>query len=135
MSNFARDGNISRHNTKYWTGADYYGFGAAAHSLACGKRIANTSDVAAYIAGTAKPAVQPLTAEDKRTELIMLRLRTTAGLDLCEYSRCTRRDLMKEKSDEIARLLRLGVITASDNEIKLTDKGFYVMDSVIEELL
>ena len=79
--------------------------------------------------------MQPLTAEDKRTELIMLRLRTTAGLDLCEYSRFTRRDLMKEKSDEIARLLRLGVITANDNEIKLTDKGFYVMDSVIEELL
>lgn len=135
VSNFARDGKISRHNTKYWTGADYYGFGAAAHSLACGKRIANTSDVAAYISGTAKPAVQLLTAEDKRTELIMLRLRTTAGLDLCEYSRFTRRDLMKEKSDEIARLLRLGVITANDNEIKLTDKGFYVMDSVIEELL
>ena len=47
VSNFARDGRISRHNTKYWTGADYYGFGAAAHSLVKGRRLANTPDIAA----------------------------------------------------------------------------------------
>jgi len=135
VSNFARDGKIARHNVKYWTGADYYGFGAAAHSLVKGKRIANPSDIAAYIAGAAKPEIQSLTDEDKRTELVMLRLRTVAGLDLAEYKRLTKCDLAKEKSKEIARLVKYGAITADNGKITLTDKGFYVMNSVIEELL
>ena len=135
VSNFARDGKISRHNTKYWTGADYYGFGAAAHSLVKGKRIANTPDIAAYIAGTAKAEIQALTPDDKRTEMIMLRLRTVAGLDLSEYANLTHRDLTDEKSAEIALLVGYGAITAKNGKITLTDKGFYLMDSVIEELL
>ena len=135
VSNFARDGRISRHNTKYWTGADYYGFGAAAHSLVKGRRLANTPDIAAYIAGTAKPEIQTLTIDDERTEMIMLRLRTVAGLNLSEYATLTHSDLMKEKSAEIARLVGYGAITAENGKITLTEKGFYLMDSVIEELL
>lgn len=135
VSNFARDGRISRHNTKYWTGADYYGFGAAAHSLVKGRRLANTPDIAAYITGTAKPEIQTLTIDDERTEMIMLRLRTVAGLDLSEYATMTHSDLMEEKSAEIARLVGYGTITAENGKITLTDKGFYLMDSVIEELL
>ena len=135
VSNFARDGKIAWHNVKYWTGADYYGFGAAAHSLVKGRRIANTSDIAAYIADTAKPAIQSLTDEDKRTELVMLRLRTVAGLDLAEYKRLTKCDLAEEKSKEIERLVKYGAITVDNGKITLTDKGFYVMNSVIEELL
>ena len=135
VSNFARDGRISRHNTKYWTGADYYGFGVAAHSLVKGKRIANTPDIAAYIAGTAKPEIQTLTPDDERTEMIMLRLRTVAGLDLSEYTTLTHRDLTKEKTAGIARLVGYGAIAVGGGKITLTDKGFYLMDSVIEELL
>ena len=36
ISNFARRGYESKHNMKYWTGQDYLGFGAAAHSYVGG---------------------------------------------------------------------------------------------------
>ncbi len=134
VSNFARDGMIARHNTKYWTGADYYGFGVAAHSLVNGKRIANVSNISKYVNG-ATPDTQPLTTEDIHTETIMLRLRTVAGLNLKEYLNLTNRDLAKEKCNEIKKLVSLGLITASNGNITLTDKGFYIMDSVIEELI
>ena len=65
----------------------------------------------------------------------MLRLRTVAGLDLSEYTTLTHRDLTDEKSAGIARLVGYGAIAVGNGKITLTDKGFYLMDSVIEELL
>jgi len=49
ISNFAKPNYKSKHNQKYWTGENYYGFGAGAHSLIDGVRIENNADIKAYI--------------------------------------------------------------------------------------
>ncbi len=134
VSNFARADRFARHNYKYWIGADYYGFGVAAHSLIKNTRYANTDDIHEYLGGAA-PTVQTLSIEDARTEFIMLRLRTYDGLDLDEYAQRFGSRLEQIRSAEIARLIELGVITVEQKTLRATDKGTYLLDAIITELL
>lgn len=135
VSNFAKNGKIAKHNYKYWTGADYYGFGAAAHSLVCGVRYANANDVSDYIRGSAPVETTYLTQDDKREEFVMLGLRTCDGVDLARYEALTGKRLTDEKSAEIKKLLSYGLIEVTDTALKATDKGVYLLNSIITELI
>ena len=91
ISNFCLPGFQSRHNTKYWNGAPYYGFGCSAHSYdGARRRWANERDVAKYvdlIARRQSTVVErtDLKEEDARSESIFLGLRLMRGLDLADY--------------------------------------------------
>ncbi len=134
VSNFARDGKISLHNYKYWTGADYFGFGAAAHSKIGNTRRENPSDTLAYMNGVGVNEYG-LSSADARTEYIMLSLRTASGLNYDRYSSVTGSDIRRERAKEIARLIKLGVIEDDGENLRATDKGFYLLDSIITELM
>ena len=49
ISNFARPGFHSRHNCKYWLGAEYLGLGPAAHSLMAGRRFFFPRDLGRFL--------------------------------------------------------------------------------------
>ena len=134
VSNFARNGKISLHNYKYWTGADYYGFGAAAHSKIGKTRRENPSDALAYING-AGIKEYGLSPSDERTEYIMLSLRTANGLNYERYLAVTGNDIRRERAKEIAELIKLGVAADDGENLRATDKGFYLLDSIITELM
>src|SRR6266498_3829393 len=91
ISNFCLPGLESRHNTKYWSGAAYYGFGCSAHSYdGWRRRWANERDVAKYvdlIENLGSPVVErtDLNEEDARSESIFLGLRLMRGVDLETY--------------------------------------------------
>ena len=80
----------SRHNLKYWTGGAYLGFGPDASSDFAGKRFSVVRDIRAYITGiTGGGQVlresQQLQSRDRAGEYLMLRLRTSAGINREEY--------------------------------------------------
>lgn len=135
VSNFARNGKVAQHNTKYWTGANYYGFGVSAHSLINGKRKENTSSITEYLSGVTVKKEIKLTPTDIHEEFIMLRLRMSKGIDLMEYERNFGRNLLDYRKKEIDKLSALGVIEICSNRLKATDKGFYLLNSIITELL
>lgn len=134
ISNFACDGKRALHNTKYWTGENYYGFGAAAHSLLDDTRFANSEDIMAYSEGE-EPSVIELTDEDKRTEFIMLRLRLKEGFSLREYESRFGGNILAEKASEIEKLVSRNLITISDGRLAVSESGIYLTNSVIVELL
>src|SRR5205807_2902168 len=78
ISNLCLPGFESRHNTKYWTGAPYYGFGCSAHSYdGAHRRWANERDAAKYVQLIEKdqsPVVERtyLNEEDARSESVFL---------------------------------------------------------------
>lgn len=85
VSNAGRPGRWSRHNSAYWSGADYLGLGPSAHSLLDGVRSWNIREWEAYrqagAAGGAQVAgEESLTPDQVALERIYLGLRTVGGL-------------------------------------------------------
>jgi oxygen-independent coproporphyrinogen-3 oxidase len=85
VSNAARDGNRSRHNSAYWSGAAYLGLGPAAHSFDGRARRWNLTGWESYrrTVAAGQPVVEAeevLTEEQRALERLYLALRTDAGL-------------------------------------------------------
>ena len=90
ISNFAKRGMHSRHNLKYWTGGEYIGLGASAHSFIGAERYAIVPDLDKYMDGIEAGENVIETAEivsgfDLAAEYLMLRLRTKHGISEEEY--------------------------------------------------
>ena len=135
VSNFAANGKECRHNLKYWRRAPYVGLGLAAHSFDGRARSENTSDRSEYLKGNRTASRVVLSREDEIEETIMLALRTSNGLEHELLRRNCGYDLLKEKAGEIARLSRLGLVEVDSERLKLTDKAYYIMNSVIVSLI
>lgn len=88
LSSFSKPNFQSRHNSIYWNGDQYVGFGPSAHSFYGGKRYSNVSDVAEYIRllNNNLPVFQceSLTDTDIYNESVMLGLRTSKGIPLSQ---------------------------------------------------
>jgi len=82
ISNFARPGEICRHNLRYWTRGEYHGLGLAAHSFIGAERFANTRDIRRYIERSpdARDFSEHLGEVESRRETIFLGLRQTSGI-------------------------------------------------------
>ncbi len=136
ISNLCRRGFESRHNTKYWTGAPYYGFGCSAHSYDGGfRRWANERDVAAY-AQVVKEGDSPiverrnLNDEDRRAEAVFLGLRMMSGLSSEQYRESFGNDLSTEHEADLQRFKEAGLIEFSGDLIKLTLAGALLSNEV-----
>jgi oxygen-independent coproporphyrinogen-3 oxidase len=135
ISNFARPGFESRHNTKYWRLDPVYGFGVSAHSFDGRERYANERDTAKYTAlieqkGNAVIERVPMTERQLSSEFAFLNLRLTQGLDTGEFHARFRYDLKREFAADLERLDEAGLIIVSDQNIRLTRKGMLYSNEV-----
>ena len=135
ISNFARPGFRSRHNSSYWTDLPYTGLGAAAHSYDRQRRQWNVSDINAYIngieSGTPDFGFEILDGVTRYNDRVMLALRTCDGLDLSTLTDADRQYILPLAQKHIgAGLLRL-----SGSRLILTRQGLFVSDLVISDLM
>jgi oxygen-independent coproporphyrinogen-3 oxidase len=145
VSNFSIPGYESRHNKKYWTGGEYYGFGAGAHSFLSRKsqyqdvkayeRIENNDNVSLYNIGKVEKRREAITKEERFKEIIMLSLRTADGLDLQKLKNETGRDLFKEKEIEIEGLIRANLAELDGSVLYVNKSAFYLLNTVILKLI
>ena len=84
ISNFAKEGRESRHNTRYWLGSDYIGVGPSAHSYLNTERFYYERDFNSFIAGN-EPVSDGFGGD--KDEYVMLRLRLAEGLNFEEYEK------------------------------------------------
>ena len=128
ISNFAKDNFESRHNLKYWTGADYLGIGPAAHSCLDGRRFYYPRDLKAFIKN-------PQTVNDGESggtqEKLMLGLRLSKGVDLSKIYG----EIPQNIKNKITQLQKAGYVKANLPHISLTDSGMLISNSIITELL
>lgn len=140
ISNFCRPGFASRHNTKYWSGAPYYGFGCSAHSFdGRRRRWANERDARRYVelVENGKPLIvehNVLSEEEARSESIFLGLRLMGGVDLENYRARFGRDLREEYESELAALGNAGLIEIDEELLRLTTKGALLSNEVFSLL-
>ena len=140
ISNFSLPGFASRHNTKYWAGAPYYGFGCSAYSYdGWRRRWANERDAAKYvqvIEQEESPVVErtDLNEEDARSESIFLGLRLMRGLDLEEYRKRFGSDLRDRYVSDLGRLVDAGLIEIDERLMRLTKRGALLSNEVFAAL-
>ncbi len=132
ISNFAKKGFESRHNTKYWDLENYIGIGPSAHSFYNGKRFFQPDDTDGFIKG--EKAVFDCLGGDA-DEYIMLKLRLKKGLDLNELSRLYEQTDIKKIREKAHKLAQHGLVDFDGNTVSLTSKGFLVSNSVINEFI
>src|SRR5690606_5527630 len=91
ISNFAKPGKYSRHNSNYWKKIPYLGLGPPAHAFDGTSRQFNIPNNAKYIKSIAQGLVpfdrEELTVKDQVNELVMTGLRTCWGCDLSELKK------------------------------------------------
>jgi putative oxygen-independent coproporphyrinogen III oxidase len=138
ISNFAWPGFRSRHNSSYWQGKSYYGFGPSAHSFDGNKRSWNIANNTRYINALRKNEVpsetEYLSYQDKVNEYIMISLRTIEGLDLQfvqnQFSVAERIRIEKTIQPYLKSKLMKGINEA----VVLTDKGKLFADGIAADL-
>ncbi len=136
LSNFALPGFQSRHNSSYWTGAPYLGFGAGAHSYdGHNLRTANTPSVLDYISGRWTAEREVLTEGELYDERVMLSLRTLHGLALShvkeQFGERMLAYLLRQASPHIAS----GSLVRDGDTLRLSRGSLFVSNFVISDLL
>ena len=135
ISNFAKPGFRSRHNSSYWTDVPYIGLGAAAHSYDGQQRRWNIDDINVYIKGieNSEPAYDYELIDDttRYNDRVMLALRTCEGLDLQSLTPADR-DYLLPLAD---RYIADGLLSNDGRRLRLTRSGLFVSDMVISDLM
>ena len=134
ISNFARPGRRSRHNSSYWTATPYLGLGAGAHSYDRQSRQWNVSNLRTYI-NKVEHGVVPFERETldettKYNDMITTALRTREGL-LIDDAGPLRDYLLHEARPLIER----GLLNESAGRLRLTRRALFVSDDVMSELI
>jgi oxygen-independent coproporphyrinogen-3 oxidase len=129
-------GFASRHNTKYWTGVPYYGFGCSAHAYdGQSRRWSNKRDAAQYVEAIengSSPVVEQheLTPDDVRAEAVFLGMRMMRGVDMKQYRELFGVDLRDEHADDLQRFHEAGLVELDGDLIRLTRAGALMSNEV-----
>lgn len=135
ISNFARPGCRSRHNSSYWQEVPYIGLGAAAHSFDITHRQWNVADIRQYIQSI-ETGVRPfegetIDADTRYNDRITVALRTREGLNLNTLSAHHRQYCLHEAQP----LLTDGLLMFDGEWLHLTRRGLFVSDMVMSSLM
>ncbi|MEJ8739795.1 radical SAM family heme chaperone HemW [Phocaeicola sp. HCN-6420] len=139
ISNFCLPGMHSRHNSSYWTGKKYLGCGPSAHSYNGISRQWNVASLDRYIEqvnnGQTYFEVEDLDLYTRYNDFVITTIRTMWGMQL---------DALKEQFGEklynyCLRMaqphLSQGTLELSNNVLKLTEKGVFISDGIMSDML
>ncbi len=140
ISNYAKEGFESRHNSSYWTGREYLGLGLGASSLMSNARFHNTTEMEEYCAGAADPFsirgdIERLVQKEQMEEFMFLGLRMCRGIEKAEFKRRFQCEIETIYGDVMKRLASQNVLAESEGRVFLTPRGIDVSNVVLAEFL
>lgn len=131
ISAFAEKGFESKHNTGYWEGRPFLGFGPSAFSDWEGRRYRNSCDLKKY-AEALDTGKSPVDFEEKLSPLaslherLAIRLRLLNGIEMSEYP---------VDPKLFQKLEEKGWLKFENNRVRLTEEGLLFYDSAAEEII
>jgi oxygen-independent coproporphyrinogen-3 oxidase len=147
ISNFAKEGCRSQHNSIYWQDVKYLGLGPSAHSYDGNSRQWNVSNLTKYIqfvnadidtdADTDMGCYyekEILSKEDKYNEYVMTSLRTSWGCDIEKIERDYGKSYTHDFLKNIKKYLDSGIMLMKGNNFILTDEGMLFADGIAADL-
>lgn len=138
ISNFAKEGCRSQHNSIYWKDVKYLGLGASAHSYDGNSRQWNISNLTKYIqlVGNSNDYFEKeiLTKEDKFNEYVMTSLRTSWGCDIRKMETDYGERYAVHFLKNVKKHLDSGIMLIKNNNYILTDEGMLFADGIAADL-
>lgn len=140
ISNFAKEGFISKHNSNYWKGIEYIGIGPSAHSFNGVSRQWNVNNNNLYIKLLSEKSdnyfeKEVLSEADRFNEILLTGLRTMWGINLNELKKNYPNIIDKDFDEKIAKLIRQdSLILSEDGTAVLTLKGKLMADKIAADL-
>lgn len=138
ISNFAKPGFKSKHNSGYWKGIPYIGLGPAAHSFNGTDRQWNIANNNKYIKALAHGEpyfeVEQLTPADRLNEYLMTGLRTSMGVNLDHVQKKFGNELMDHVLTEASHHLADGTLRLDNTTLHLPAEHRFLADSIISDL-
>ena len=135
ISNFAKDGRESRHNSKYWQLDEYLGLGLAAHSNFSCHRLENTKDMEKYLSGVWLENELAISEAEREFEFIMLGLRLAKGISKYKFYARFGIDFDQKYGKKVEKLEKMGYVLQNDKYLSLTEQGFEVSNMILAEIL
>ncbi len=140
LSNFARPGFESIHNSNYWNNKKYLGLGPGAHSFDGVSRRWNKPSVEEYIeslinGGKSYFETERLSPMDKYNEYIILNARRIIGFNLEHVESRFDKEMLNHFRKESSRMIRKGYLRKKDNSLVPTRKGLELNNQLILEMM
>ena len=147
ISNFALPHFYSHHNSSYWTGIPYAGFGPGAHSYdGVRTRRANRPDLSRYLQLMTHEGVNPMTDEqladfeqlstaELYDEAVMCGLRTSRGINLAHLKERFGEARLQELLNQAQTHLRQGRLKLTDGSLRLTEQSLMISDDIMSDLM
>lgn len=139
ISNFCLPGYHSRHNSSYWTGEKYLGCGPSAHSYDGNSRQWNVSSLSQYIQGIQEEVPdqekEELDLYTRYNDFIITRLRTAYGIPTNILKETFGNALYNYCMRMASPHLKQELLTYDNHILKLTEKGIFISDGIMSDLL
>lgn len=139
ISNFARPGYRSRHNSSYWHQVPYIGLGAAAHSFDLNSRQWNVADLKLYIEeinnGIIPMEREELDNDTTFNDIITTALRTSDGIDLNAMETRLGKRYRNTLISAAGKHLEQGLLEIRHDRLRLTAEGIFISDMVMSDLM
>lgn len=158
ISNYSQPGYESRHNSVYWTGGEYIGFGLGAASYFKGERFSNIKDIEIYnricedvreaITGNADPfklyesaasrlrtSTETMYIDSRIEEYMFLGLRMMAGVSRKEFRLRFNKDMYEVYGPVINKYVDEGYMETDGDRVWLTDRGIDVSNYILSDFI
>lgn len=137
ISNYAKKGCESRHNTRYWVRKAYVGFGLGASSMVADRRWSNTGEMADYLEAKIekKEDFHILTQEECMEEYMFLGLRMVKGVSEKRFFDLFGKQMEEVYGKVIQKWKKEGFLQKEEGRVYLTDKGIDVSNVILAEFL
>ncbi len=139
ISNFARPGMISRHNSAYWIGKKYLGLGPSAHSYNGECREWNVSSLPTYMkgikSGQPEKEMETLSQNTRYNDFIITGLRTMWGIRLNDIRRLFGEDYLLYFQTQADQYLHSCLLVKNGDTVLLSREGIFISDGIMSDLL
>ena len=142
ISNFAKEGYVSKHNSDCWKQKEYIGIGAAAHSYLNDTRYSNKESIEEYVSNINDDSFdkniiihERQTTESKQKEYMLLGLRKLEGVSIREFKKKFGQNPIFIYHKELEKLVNEELLEVDGDDIRLTDKGLDLANLVWEEFV
>ncbi|MDO5521083.1 MAG: radical SAM family heme chaperone HemW [bacterium] len=142
ISNYALDGKECIHNSLYWTGTAYLGFGVGASSYIEGTRYHNIQETSAYIEAVKikneeelRCDIEELSKNEKMEEFMFLGLRLTKGVSKAEFEKRFGTSMEEVYKEVLDKHQKEGLLEVGEDIVRLTEAGLDVSNYVMADFI